>query len=107
MISAKKRYRLTAEAAQDLLSIAYYTVKTWSIAQSRAYSAELEKTFDSLADKLLPAKPFSENLPNIMVWHNKYHSVYFVYEPSGEGIVIIAVLHQKADTQCTVKNRLP
>ena len=62
MTSAKKRYRLTAEAAQDLLSIARYTVKTWSSAQSRAYAAELEKTFDSLADKLLPAKPFNENL---------------------------------------------
>lgn len=34
MISAKKRYRLTAEAAQDLLNIARYTVKTWGVAQS-------------------------------------------------------------------------
>lgn len=103
MTSARKRYRLTAEAAQDLLSIARYTVKTWGIAQSRAYATELENTFNSLACKRLPAKPFSEKPPEIMVWHNKYHSVYFVYEPSGEEVLIIAVLHQKADTQ----NRLP
>lgn len=107
MISAKKRYRLTAEAAQDLQSIARYTVKTWGVAQSRAYAAELEKTFDSLANKLLPTKPFSENLPDIMVWHNKYHSVYYTYETNGKAIAIIAVLHHKTDSRQKVENRFP
>ncbi len=105
MTSARKRYRLTAEAAQDLLSIARYTVRTWGIAQSRAYAAELEKNFESLADKLLPATPFSERLPDVMVWHNKYHSVYYTYEINGSGIVIIAVLHQKTDTQQKLQSR--
>lgn len=105
MTSAKKRYRLTFEASQDLLSIARYTIKTWGIAQSRAYAAELEKTFDSLASKLLPAKPFSENLPDIMVWHNTYHSVYYTFEINGNGIVIIAVMHQKTDAYQIVQNR--
>lgn len=107
MKNAKMRYQLTAEAVQDLRYIARYTVKTWGIAQSRAYAAELEKTFDSLASKLLPAKPFSENLPDIMVWHNKYHSVYYIYETNGSGIAIIAVLHQKTDSSQKVENRLP
>lgn len=106
MTGARKRYRLTAEAVQDLRYIARYTVKTWGIAQSRAYAAELEKTFDSLADKLLPAKPFNENLPDIMVWHNKYHSVYYTYEANGKGIAIIAVLHHKTDSSQKVQNRL-
>lgn len=106
MASAKKRYRLTTEAVQDLRYIARYTVKTWGIAQSRAYAAELEKTFDSLANKLLPTKPFSENLPDIMAWHNKYHSVYYTYETNSKGIVIIAVLHQKTDSSQKVQNRL-
>lgn len=105
MTSARKRYRLTAEAAQDLSSIARYTVRTWGIAQSRAYAAELEKTFDSLANKLLPAKPFIEKLPDIMVWHNKYHSVYYTYEINGSGILIIAVLHQKNDAQQKLQSR--
>ena len=107
MTSAKKRYRLTAGAAEDLLNIARYTVKTWGIAQSRAYAAELEKTFDSLANKLLPTKPFSENLPDIMVWHNKYHSVYYTYETNGKGIAIIAVLPHKTDSRQKVENRPP
>ena len=107
MASAKKRYRLTTEAVQDLQYIARYTVKTWGIVQSRAYAAELEKTFDSLASKLLPPQPFSENLPDIMVWHNKYHSVYYTYETNGKGIAIIAVLHQKMDSSQKIENRLP
>ncbi|SNY48888.1 Plasmid stabilization system protein ParE [Arsukibacterium tuosuense] len=107
MVNAKKRYRLTADAAQDLLNIARYSVKTWGVAQSRAYAAELEETFVSLVDELLPAKPFSESLPDIMVWHNRFHSVYYTYETNEKGIAIIAVLHHKRDSHQTIANRLP
>jgi len=107
MKNAKQRYRLTSEAAQDLLSIARYTVENWGIEQSRQYASELESKFALLASKQLPAKPFGDNLPDIIVWHSKYHSVYYTDETNSECIVIIAVLHQKMNSRQTVENRLP
>ena len=53
MKNAKQRYRLTSEAAQDLLNIARYTVENWGIEQSRQYASELESKFALLASKMM------------------------------------------------------
>ena len=56
-------YELTPDAAQDLLDIAVYTIRTWGLAQADNYEAALVSHFDDLergeaqTSKPIPNRP--------------------------------------------------
>jgi len=97
-VNMTKKYilRLTADAKTDLIEIRHYTIRQWSLEQSKKYLTELRQTFHLLTQKPGIGKPRPDIGPTILSFPHARHVIYFtVYE---QQLVIFAVLH---------KNRVP
>ncbi len=93
-------YQLTVKATEDLTDIWQYTFHAWSESQADKYFSELIEACQILANN----PNLGKNYPNITTNYFGYlinkHIIF--YEISDEGILVIRILHGRAD----LKNRI-
>lgn len=86
-------YALTDEAQRDLTEIRQFTLEKWGRTQSRDYLSRLRHTLQNLADMPMMGKNREDELgPGTYSFPYVSHMVY--YEPSSQGIIVLAILHQ-------------
>lgn len=92
---SKPSYLLSTAAADDLETIARYTVKQFGSEQAKQYGAELELGFAQLAEFPLMGKS-AENLhPGLRRFELRLHAVFYL--PRKSDIYIVRVLHVAMD----------
>ncbi|WP_166840447.1 type II toxin-antitoxin system RelE/ParE family toxin [Rheinheimera pleomorphica] len=84
--TAKKHYRVTRRARDDLLNIARYTESLWGKKQRDIYLKQLEKRFAWLAENPLRGKHRTD-----------IQQGYYSFVQGQNVIDIIGVLHQQMD----------
>ena len=88
-------YRLSTEAAQDILSIFLYGVAEYGEAKAIEYHATLKSVFAFLSDNPKAASLRSEIVPPVRIHPIGTHLV--IYEEDDAGIVILRVRHAHED----------
>lgn len=91
----KHRYRLSRSAANDLLDIWYYTVRTWGEAQAEKYLKSLEARFFDLAAEPQKGRTRKELAADYYSYQEARHLIF--YRPHDEGIAIARILHEQMD----------
>ncbi len=100
-----KGYGLAPAAAQDLLEIAAYTIRTWGNEQSEHYEKALVDHFVALARGDVRTKAPLPGRPELIVSRCEHHYVFAVLL-EGESLLILAVLHEKMDLMARLRKRL-
>ncbi len=100
-----KGYRLAPAAAQDLLEIAAYTIRTWGNEQAERYERALVDHFMALARGDVPTKAPIRGRPELIVSRCEHHYVFAVLQ-EGDSLLILAVLHEKMDLMTRLRRRL-
>ncbi len=96
-------YTLAQAAREDLIGIWLYTWETWGEQQADNYQDELHGCFERLASGMGHAKSLPE-MEGVKSHHCRHHYVFFLGRP--EGIVILAVLHERMDLMERLRERL-
>jgi len=99
MATPRPEYELTEAADEDLLAIARYTIKTWSIEQARRYEAALERYFRAIGHGKVRRRVFSAKRPDLFFTHCEHHYVFYLVRED-DCPLIVAVLHEKM-TRCS------
>ena len=90
-------FHLTAQAKEDLKSIARYTQETWGQIQRNKYLAALDKCFHRLAENPRVGRSCDEIREGYRKLHEGRHVVFYRHVP--EGIEIVRVLHGSMDIE--------
>ncbi len=88
-------YRLSTEAAQDILSIFLYGVAEYGEAKAIEYHSALESVFVFLSENPKAAPLRSEIVPPVRIHPIGSHLV--IYEEDNAGIFILRVRHTHED----------
>lgn len=88
-------YRLSSRAASDLDEIADHTIDMFGIEQARRYRDGLETCFQTLAENPLIGRSAVQLAPELRRHEIQSHVVF--YTPTGTGVLIVRVLHEKRD----------
>ena len=91
------RYALSKAAANDLQSIARYTVKNFGAVKAKAYGAGITSCFDIIADNLQIDRVFDRIRPGLRRYDHKSHAIFYIQ--TDQGVLIVRVLHISQDTQ--------
>ena len=91
---AERRYRVSAEARQDLLEIGRFTEREWGRTQRNHYLAQLDEAFD-----LIGANPqIGQACDEILSGYRKFaQGAHVIYYRTSELVEIIRVLHERMD----------
>ena len=93
--TAKKHYRVTRRARDDLLNIARYTENLWGKKQRDIYLKQLEKRFAWLAENPLLGKHRTDIQQGYYSFVQGQHVIFYLV---GQNVIdIIGVLHQQMD----------
>ena len=89
-------YRLTREAAEDIIEIYIYGAEQFGARQADSYHSLLENTFDFLARHPLAARRRLELSPPVRIHPVQAHLVIYRIEDDGS-ILVIRVRHGHED----------
>lgn len=89
-------YRITEEAASDIVEIYVYGAQTFGTVQAERYHAGLEIAFERIAAQPLLMRERTEIQPPVRVYPKDAHIIVYLIEESG-GVLIIRVLHHRQD----------
>jgi len=96
-------FRLTPLAARDLKAIARYTARTWGVAQSRAYRAQLGACMEAIAAGRAHVRAADDR--GLLRSRCARHMIVF---RRGESFVeIVAILHASMDFERHLAGRRP
>ena len=87
-------YRLTAEAARDIIALTEYGIETFGQAQARKYHEALERTFELLSDMSAIGRA-DEDHPGYRRFLHGRHVI--IYRKESAGVVIARLLHVAMD----------
>ncbi len=87
-------YRLTAEAARDLISLTEYGIETFGQAQALRYHNALERTFELLADMPAIGRADEYHPGHYRFFHGRH---VIIYRSKSDGVVIARLLHVAMD----------
>jgi len=87
------RFRLKDEAVRDLDEIWEFTVERWSVVRAQTYLADLEATFELIAQNPYISRPRPELSPPAHLHHHRSHII--MYRVDNGDIVIERVLHER------------
>ena len=87
--------QFSKKAATDITNIYMSGAQNFGIAQADTYHAGLERVFEFLAENPLAVRESKEFLPPVRIHPYKAHVV--VFKISGNGILIVRVLHGHQD----------
>ena len=99
------KYELGQDAADDLETIADYTISNWGAKQASRYSARLDSHFDAIANGKARSRHFLPHRPELLVSHIEHHFVFHL-ERKNDCPLIIAVFHEKMDLMARLRERL-
>jgi len=86
-------FRFSKLAAEDLLGIAAYTVRTWGEEQATRYLDEIEACCNRLASGPAPGRRCDDIRQGLYRWELAKHVIFFRRVP--EGILVSRILHQR------------
>ena len=86
-------YRLTPDAQSDLIEVRRFTVKQWSIAQSKKHLFELRQTIQLLASNSSLGKKRLEIGEPVLSFSYGSHVIYYVTDELQ--LVVFGVLHKR------------
>jgi toxin ParE1/3/4 len=93
-MAAKRWYRLSPLAEQDLADIWVYTFDKWSLEQADSYHAEIVNAFEGLLSGEKVGR-----IADIRDFYLKYtvgsHMIYYL--KTDNGVDIMRILHQRMD----------
>ncbi|MEQ9334652.1 type II toxin-antitoxin system RelE/ParE family toxin [Thalassobaculum sp.] len=95
------RVRLSSAAAADLRSIAVYTASTWGRQQARDYQEALRKRLRMLAGSPGMGHERPAVVDGLLSFPAESHVVY--YTETGDGILVVRILHKRQDPFLHVK----
>lgn len=102
---ASPSYQLTREAAEDLRSIALYTIEKWGIDQAKLYEAQLKACLEQIASgEAIPRNPIPHR-PEILHARCQHHHLFYTRTPE-QLPLIIAILHERMDLIARLESRL-
>ncbi len=102
---ASPSYQLTHGAADDLHSIARYTVQTWGIEQARNYEEQLKTCFEQIASGQVQARHPIPRRKDLLHARCQSHHIFYMAK-ANQPPLIIAVLHERMDLINRLKSRL-
>lgn len=88
-------YKISKEAANDLETIWFYTLKKWSIEQADRYYQLLMDEIENLAKNPTIGKDYSEVRKGYFGSRVKSHFIFYKINKQKEKIEIIRILHQR------------
>jgi toxin ParE1/3/4 len=89
------RFRITPRAAQDLRSIARYTLQTWGREQRDTYLRAMDRRFASLAEHPTLGRPRPDIKEGYYSYAQGAHVIFYLVREGG--IDIIGIPHQRMD----------
>ena len=98
-------FEVSAGAADDLLSIALYTDRTWGRKQARKYATQLESHFEALTRVERQEKAVFGHRDDFHVSRCQHHYVFFVRDEDAN-VLVLAVLHENMDLLARFRERL-
>ena len=96
-------YRFTRSAPEDLVDIWLYTEAAWGEAQADRYQDAIHECREKIAAGATHTKPVPE-LNGVRSHHCQRHRLFFAVQD--QGVVIIAVLHERMDPIKRLRGRL-
>ncbi|MCB2088169.1 MAG: type II toxin-antitoxin system RelE/ParE family toxin [Sphingomonadaceae bacterium] len=87
--------RISRQAANDLGTIADYTIAEFGIEQARKYRDQLQACFASLLDNPYLGRSAEEIAPRLRRIRQQAHVIFYV--PTANDILIVRVLHHSMD----------
>ena len=88
-------YTLSGEADADIETIAETSWRQWGLARAEEYLLGLHQTFQMLAEFPDLGRDAGRIRPGYRQMETASHTVF--YRRSGDGILIVRVLHQRMD----------
>ncbi len=89
------RYRLSREAAQDLMGIAEYGIETFGPDQAQKYHHSLERIFGLLADMSGIGRSVPELGTDLRRFEHGRHSIFYV--AGNDSVLIVRVIDSRRD----------
>ncbi|MBD8891046.1 type II toxin-antitoxin system RelE/ParE family toxin [Roseibium litorale] len=91
-------YKLSRKAAEDIANIYIEGVAAFGLAQAEKYHAEMETTFELLADNPQIARHRHEIDPPVRIHPFRSHIVIYLIDEEGD-VLIVRVRHGREDWQ--------
>ena len=90
------KFHLSNEAVEDLDSIWFYTLETWSEDQADIYYHELVKSCQKIANRpTYLDKEYHEIMPGLYGHHIYKHLIFYILVE--DGVEIVRILHERMD----------
>ena len=93
-------YALTKRAEADLFDIFLFGYEQFGARQSEIYAAELEQTFQLLADNPRMGREAETIAPGVRRHEHRSHVI--LYEISAYGVLILALVHSSSVKRLTL-----
>lgn len=100
-----RHYDLTEGAENDIRQIVRYTLQQWGERQVRRYEKTLTAKLQSLIKGDVAARPFSENLSDVLVTQCEHHYIFYITRKRQRPL-IIAILHERQDIVARLADRI-
>ncbi|HUY80787.1 MAG TPA: type II toxin-antitoxin system RelE/ParE family toxin [Acidobacteriaceae bacterium] len=97
------RYQLSKEAELDLDGIIGYTLSTWDEQQADRYTTEIRDCCRLLANKPEIGRLCQWDPQGLRRMEHKSHVIF--YEKTGDGIMIVRILHKSMEPQRAILKR--
>lgn len=98
-------YQLTKEAAEDLRSIAHYTIDTWGIVQAKKYETQLKDCFEQIAQGNALARHPIPKRKDLLHTRCEHHHIFYTLR-TDKPPLILAILHERMDLIQRLNSRL-
>lgn len=95
-------YKISTEAANDLETIWFYTLKKWSKEQADRYFQLLMDEIENLAKNPTLGKDYSEVRKGYYGSRVKSHFIFYKINKQKRNIEIIRILHQRMNIKITL-----
>ena len=87
-------YRLTRDAAGDLLDVFLYGFETFGLVRAEEYRESLTRCFTLLADNPRMGRKADELAPGARRHEHAHHVIFYDEQPYG--VLITAIVHERS-----------
>jgi toxin ParE1/3/4 len=98
------KYKISKKAFEDIDSIWFYTMETWSVQQADRYYNLIFDEIEYIAEYPLLGKDYDHVRKNYRCAVIKSHLIFYKYEKHQNFVEIIRILHQSMDVEKKLKN---
>ncbi len=91
---AKRQFRVSGAARQDLLGIGRFTEQKWGKAKRNQYLGQLDEAFELISENSLIGSPCDEIIQGYRKYSQGSHVIYYRV---ADKVEIIRILHERMD----------